>query len=98
MTSITQPNLNQNVNMPSNLIEEFFNISEEENKIINSIKDEFTDMNYFNYGSIVYLQNDEDINSFPHTSELLENYEKIFSQTCYKDNLILRLTKCIISY
>jgi hypothetical protein len=78
-----------------NLIDEFFNHADEDSRLINLLKDEFTDFKFFNYGSLVYFQNDEDMNSFPHISDLLENYEKIYSQTCYKDYLVLRLTKCI---
>ncbi len=77
-----------------NLIEEFMNTNEEENKLINSVKDEFIDMKFFNYGAMIYLQIEDDINTFPHISELLENYEKIFSVNCYTGYLVLRLTKC----
>lgn len=77
-----------------NLIEEFMNITDEENKIINSIKEEFSDFKYYNYGALIYIQTEEDITKYPHTSELLENYEKIFSQNCYLGNLVLRQTKC----
>lgn len=80
----------------TNLIEEFFFIYDEDNKLINLLKDEFSDLKFFNYGSIVYLQKENEGESadFPHVSELLENYEKIYSKTCFKGNLILRLTKC----
>jgi hypothetical protein len=77
-----------------NLIDEFFNLADEDSKLINLLKDDFIDFKFFNYGSLVYIQNDEDMNSFPHISDLLENYEKIYSKTCYKDYLVLRLTKC----
>jgi len=89
-------NQHANANQTSNLLEEFFYIYEEDNKLLNLLKDEFSDLKFFNYGSIVYLQkeNDEEQGGFPHVSELLENYEKIYSKTCYKGNLILRLTKC----
>jgi len=80
-----------------NLIEEFMNNSEDEFKIISTLKEEFSDMNFFNYGALVYLQLDNDkndIQSFPHISELLENYEKVFSANYYLGYFILRLTKC----
>jgi hypothetical protein len=80
----------------SNLIDEFFFIYDEDNKLIDLLKDEFSDLKFFNYGSIVYFQmeTEGDQGGFPHVSELLENYEKIYSKTCYKGNLIMRLTKC----
>ena len=95
LNSGMQPN---NQTQTSNLLEEFFFIYDEDNKLINLLKEEFTDLKFFNYGSIVYLQkeNDDETGNFPHVSELLENYEKIYSKTCYKGNLILRLKKCII--
>lgn len=77
-----------------NLIEEFMNISEDELKIIMSFKDEFTDMKFFNYGVLIYVQEEDDISSFPHVSELLENYEKVFSTNCYLGVFVLRQTKC----
>ena len=78
-----------------NLIEEFMNISEEESKIISCFRDEFPDLKFFNYGALVYLQEDEDdINTFPHVSDLLENYEKVFSVNCFLGNFVLRVTKC----
>jgi hypothetical protein len=76
------------------LIEEFFNMSDDEQKIINAIKDEFTDYKFFNYGSLVYMQNESDIDSFPHVSELLENYEKIYATVCYTEHLVHKMTKC----
>ena len=90
----TNNNINSNTNI--NLIEEFFYIYDEDNKLINILKEEFSDLKFFNYGSIIYFQKEteEETSYFPHVSELLENYEKIYSQTCYKDHLILRLTKC----
>src|SRR5690242_4322865 len=81
-----------------NLIEEFFNSTEDELKLINLVKEEFKDFKFFNYGSLIYFQNEEDVNTFPHISELLENYEKIYSETCYRNHLILRLTKYYITY
>lgn len=84
----------------SNLIEEFFFIYDEDNKLINLLKDEFSDLKFFNYGSIVYMQKETEgeQGGFPHVSELLENYEKIYSKTCYKGNLILKLTKCNLKF
>ena len=79
-----------------NLIEEFMNISEEELKMISSIKDEFTEYKFFNYGALIYIQRNDDEIIFPHVSELLENYEKVFSTTCYLGFFVLRQTKCKI--
>jgi len=77
-----------------NLIEEFMNTNEEENKLINLVRDEFIEMKFFNYGALIYLQNRDDVLTFPHVSELLENYEKIFSVDCFTQYLVLRMTKC----
>ena len=96
-TNLAFQNIQQEANealVNINLIEEFMNISEEELKIILSLKEEFSDMKFFNYGALVYIQEEEDINSFPHVSELLENYEKVFSTNCYLGVLVLRQTKC----
>lgn len=76
-------------------IEDFLNLDEEENKFIGYLKDEFIhDFTFFNYGKIIYIQQENEINSFPHVSEILENYEKIYSMPCYTDYLVLRQTKC----
>ena len=93
-------NINNTNTTNTNLIEEFFFIYDEDNKLINFIKEEFSDLKFFNYGSIIYFQkeNEEENSTFPHVSELLENYEKIYSQTCYKEHFILRLTKCKIFF
>lgn len=90
----TQQEDNQSVN----LIEEFMNLSDEENNIINSLRGEFSDLKFFNYGALVYLQKEDDNDGypFPHISELLENYEKIFSVDCYLGYLVLRQTKYYI--
>jgi hypothetical protein len=97
MNNQMDDDMGENINI--NLIEEFMNISEDENKIINLLKEEFNDFKFFNYGALVYLQDaDEDLNNFPHISELLENYEKIFSATCYRGYLVLRQTKYYITY
>jgi hypothetical protein len=78
-----------------NLIEEFMNLSEEENKLINLLLEEFKDHKCFNYGALVYMQNlDDDLSNFPHVSELLENYEKVFSTDCFKGFFVIKLTKC----
>jgi len=68
----------------SNLIDDFFFIYDEDNKLIDLLKDEFSDLKFFNYGSIVYFKKETegDQGGFPHVSELLENYEKIYSKTC----------------
>jgi hypothetical protein len=76
------------------LIEEFFNLSDEETKIVNYVRDEFDDLKFFNYGCLIYMQNENDLNSFPHISELLENYEKTFAEVCYTGHLVIRMTKC----
>ncbi len=94
MTSASPIDANANQNISLNLIEEFFNLSDEENNIVNNLKDEFTDLSFFNYGSIIYLQSNNDLTNFPHISELLENYERIYSKSCYEDFLVLRQTKC----
>ena len=44
---------------------------------------------------MIYLYKSEDINTFPHISELLEDYEKILSKSCYTSEIVLRSTKCI---
>lgn len=103
-------NIASGINMQPNLLDEFFYTYEEDIKLINLVRDEFPELKFFHYGSIIYFQKDtketnnfensregedDSINlPFPHVSELLENYEKIFSKTCYKGNFILRLTKC----
>jgi len=97
-TAINPMLIDQNNDGSINLIEEFMNTSEEENKLINIFKDEFKDMKFFNYGALIYIQTNDDIETFPHVSELLENYEKIFSVNCFTGYLVLRLTKCINYY
>jgi hypothetical protein len=82
-----------------NLIEEFMNLSEEENKLINAFVDEFKDFRILNYGAMIYLQSsDEDISNYPHISELLENYEKVFSSNCFNGNFVHKMTKCMHKY
>ena len=78
-----------------NMIEEFMNISDEDNKIFNMLKEEFKDLKILHYGSIIFIQNDEDIEHFPNISELLQLYEEIFSNINMKSSLSLCLEKCI---
>jgi len=96
MTANVQPNLEDSYeNANINLIEEFMNLSEDENKLINCFQEEFKDFKILNYGALIYLQTyDEDISNYPHISELLENYEKIFSANCFKGYFVLKMTKC----
>ena len=61
-----------------NMIEEFMNISDEDNKIFNLLKEEFKDLKILHYGSIMFIQNEDDIEQFPNISELLAIYEEIF--------------------
>ena len=55
-------------------------------------------MKIFNYGALIYMQEDEKIendkSNFPHISEFFENYEKIYSKQCFTDYLVFRQTKC----
>ena len=76
--------------MMQNMIEEFMNISDEDNKIFNLLKEEFKDLKILHYGSIMFIQNDLKIEHFPNISELLTIYEEIFS------NLNISLTNTII--
>lgn len=98
MTSIDYNlSTNQDLIIEEELIEDFMNLDDEENKLITYLKDEFqTDFTFFNYGKIVYIQQQESLeaNSFPHISELLENYEKIYSTTCYTGYMVLKQRKC----
>jgi hypothetical protein len=78
-----------------NMIEAFMNISDEDNKIFNYLKDEFKeDLKVLQYGSIMLIQNDLDIEHFPNISELLQIYEEIFTNLNMKSSLSLRLEKC----
>lgn len=100
MTTNTQLSTKNNLddsyeNANINLIEEFMNLSEDEIRLINAFVDEFKDYKILNYGALIYLQQmDEDITNYPHVSELLENYEKVFSADCFKGNFVHKLTKC----
>ncbi len=103
-TMPTNQQVEENENLVSiNLIEEFMNITDDESKIISGLKEEFSDLKFFNYGALVYLQEDYDITNnnnpnlnFPHISELLQNYEKVFSANYFWGTFVLRLTKCNI--
>lgn len=75
-------------------IEDFLNLDDEEIKLINFLRNEFSDFTFFNYGKIVYIQQEQDMDSFPHISELLENYEKIYSTPCYNGFLVNKQRKC----
>lgn len=76
-------------------LEDFLNLDEEEHKLIEFLRDEFSDFTFFNYGKIVFMQQNEDMDSFPHISELLENYEKIYSTPCYTGFLVIKQRKCM---
>ena len=56
------------------MIEQFMNLSEEDNKIFNYIKQEFKDMKILTYGSLLFIQTDQNIENFPHISELLPSW------------------------
>lgn len=84
---------NQDLIIEEELIEDFLNLDEEENKLIGYIRDEFVNYTFFNYGKIIYIQQETDINSFPHISELLENYEKIYSTPCFLGFLVIKQRK-----
>lgn len=81
-----------------NMIEEFMNISDEDNKIFNLLKEEFKDLKILHYGSIMFIQNEDDIEQFPNISELLAIYEEIFSNLNMKSSLSLKLEKYYVIY
>ena len=81
-----------------NMIEQFTNLSDEDNKIFNLIKQEFTDLKILGYGSLLFLQTDQRIEYFPHISELLQIYEEVFGNKDSKSCLILRGEKFYIIY
>ena len=60
------------------MIEQFMNLSEEDNKIFNYLKQEFKEMKILTYGSLLFIQSDQNIENFPHISELLQIYEEVF--------------------
>ena len=77
-----------------NMIEEFMNISDEDNKIFNTFKAEFSDLAVLQYGSLMYIQKDKNIENYPNISELLQIYEEIFTNLNMKSSLSLKLEKC----
>jgi hypothetical protein len=77
-----------------NMIEEFMNISDEDNKIFNTFKTEFSDLAVLQYGSLMYIQNDKKFDNYPNISELLQIYEEIFTNINMKSSLSLKLEKC----
>ena len=81
----------------ANPTDDFLQISEEDSKLVNLLKAEFKGFrNVFFYGCIIYLYENEEVErNFPHVSELLENYEKIYSKMAYTGDYILRNTKCV---
>jgi hypothetical protein len=98
MASINQIKDNENLELEEaimhNMIEEFMNISEEDNKIFNTFKNEFSDLKILHYGSLMFIQNDKNIENFPNISELLQIYEEIFTNLSMKSSLSLKLEKC----
>lgn len=90
--------INKDLIVEEEAIEDFLNLDEEESKLVSLLKDEFNDFSFFNYGKIVYLQQDIDLETFPHISELLENYEKIYSTPNFFGFLVLKQKKCKFSF
>ena len=80
------------------MIEQFMNLSEEDNRIFNYIKQEFKEMKILNYGSLLFLQTDQNIENFPHISELLQIYEEVFANKDCKSCFVLRGEKHYILY
>ena len=80
------------------MIEQFMNLSEEDNRIFNYIKQEFKDMKILSYGSLLFIQNDPNIENFPHISELLQIYEEVFANKDCKSCFLLRGEKHYILY
>ena len=80
------------------MIEPFMNLSEEDNRIFNYIKQEFKEMKILNYGSLLFLQTDQNIENFPHISELLQIYEEVFANKDCKSCFVLRGEKHYILY
>ena len=80
------------------MIEQFMNLSEEDNRIFNYIKQEFKEMKILNYGSLLFLQTDQNIENFPHISELLQIYEEVFANKDCKSRFVLRGEKHYILY
>ena len=80
------------------MIEQFMNLSEEDNRIFNYIKQEFKDMKILTYGSLLFIQSDQNIENFPHISELLQIYEEVFANKDCKSCFVLRGEKHYILY
>ena len=80
------------------MIEQFMNLSEEDNRIFNYIKQEFKDMKILTYGSLLFIQTDQNIENFPHISELLQIYEEVFGNKDCKSCFVLRGEKHYILY
>ena len=80
------------------MIEQFMNLSEEDNKIFNYIKQEFKEMKILSYGSLLFIQSDQNIENFPHISELLQIYEEVFANKDCKSCFVLRGEKHYILY
>ncbi len=81
-----------------NMIEEFMNISDEDNKIFNLLKEEFKELKFLHYGSLMFIQNDLNLENFPNISELLQIYEEIFGNLTMKNSLNLKFEKYYIIY
>ena len=80
------------------MIEHFMNLSEDVNRIFNYIKQEFKDMKTLTYGSLLFIQTDQNIENFPHISELLQIYEEVFGNKDCKSCFVLRGEKHYILY
>ena len=80
------------------MIEQFMNLSEEDNKIFNCFKQEFKEMKVLVYGSLLFMQTDQNIENFPHISELLQIYEEIFANKDCTSCFVLRGEKHYILY
>ena len=80
------------------MIEQFMNLSEEDNKIFNYLKQEFKEMKILSYGSLLFIQSDQNIENFPHISELLQIYEEVFGNKDCKSCFVLRGEKHYILY
>ena len=80
------------------MIEQFMNLSEEDNRIFHLIKQEFKDTKILIYGSLLFIQTEQNIEKFPHISELLQIYEEVFANKDCKSCLVLRGEKHYILY
>ena len=80
------------------MIEQFMNLGEEDNRIFNYIKQEFKDMKTLTYGSLLFIQTEQNIENFPHISELLQIYEEVFGNKDCKSCFVLRGEKHYILY